>query len=180
MPFNKLKKYPELLDIAFMSDKDRRISLREIFDRDIADNPNFAFRNKRIYPLKTDGLIDMDREFIHLTTEEADIEEEDGKIVKHRVFDIHRSRRLHWIKPHIEEVIEDKVVVFSVLERDVKARKNVVKTYIYNKSEKYVIVLQAQHGNTSAYFLLTAYYLNREYGEKAILKKYRKRLPDIH
>lgn len=41
MPFNKLKKYPDLLDIAFMSDRDRNNSLRGIFDRDITDNPNF-------------------------------------------------------------------------------------------------------------------------------------------
>ena len=59
MPFNKLKKYPDLLDIAFMSDRDRNNSLRGIFDRDITDNPNFIFRGKRIYPLKSDGVLDM-------------------------------------------------------------------------------------------------------------------------
>lgn len=178
MPFNKLKKYPELLDIAFMSDRDRYNSLRGIFDRDITDNPNFIFRGNRIYPLKSDGQLDLDREFTHLTTEEVEIEE-DGKNVKHRVFDIHRSQRLHWIRPHIEEKINVNVVVFSAIERDKNARKDVIKTYIYNKVQKYVIVLEAQHGNSSGYFLLTAYYLNREYGEKAILKKYRKRLPQI-
>lgn len=68
MPFNKLKKYPELLDIAFMSEKERYNSLRAIFDRDISDNSDFIFRNKRIYPLKSDGIVDMDREFTHLTT----------------------------------------------------------------------------------------------------------------
>ena len=178
MPFNKLKKYPDLLDIAFMSDRDRNNSLRGIFDRDITDNPNFIFRGKRIYPLKSDGVLDMDREFTHLTTEEIEIEE-DGKRVKHRVFDIHRSQRLHWIRPHIEEKIDDSVIIFSATERDKKARKDVIKTYIYNKTHKYVIVLESQHGDSQGYFLLTAYYLNREYGEKAILKKYRKRLPQI-
>lgn len=178
MPFNKLKKYPELLDIAFMSDRDQYNSLRGIFDRDITDNPDFSFRGNRIYPLKSDGLLDMDREFAHLTTEEVEIEE-NGKKVKHRVFDIHRSQRLHWIRPHIEEKINDNVIVFSAIERDKKARKDVIKTYIYNKVQKYVIVFEAQHGDSSGYFLLTAYYLNREYGEKAILKKYRKRLPQI-
>lgn len=101
------------------------------------------------------------------------------KKVKHRVFDIHRSQRLHWIRPHIEEKIDDSVIIFSATERDKKARKDVIKTYIYNKTHKYVIVLESQHGNSKGYFLLTAYYLNREYGEKAILKKYRKRLPQI-
>lgn len=178
MSFNKLKKYPELLDIAFMSEKERYNSLRAIFDRDISDNSDFIFRNKRIYPLKSDGIVDMDREFTHLTTEEVEIDE-DGKKVKHRVFDICRSQRLHWIKPHIEEKINEDIVVFSVAERDKKVRKDVVKTYVYNRPKKYVIVLEAQHGKGNAYFLLTAYYLNKEYGEKTILKKYKKRLGEV-
>lgn len=48
------------------------------------------------------------------------------------------------------------------------------KTYIYDKVEKYVIVLEQQR--TNAFYLLTAYHLNREYGEKALLKKMKKRI----
>jgi len=39
---------------------------------------------------------------------------------------------------------------------------------------KYVIVLEQQR--TNAFYLLTAYHLNREYGEKALLKKMKKRI----
>ena len=75
MPFNKLKKYPELLDLNSLDERSRKASLKGIFDRDITENDNFCFRGKRIYPIKTDGEIDMDRELLHLTTEE--IEEAD-------------------------------------------------------------------------------------------------------
>ena len=52
MPLNKLKKYPELLDILHLSPKTRDEVLRAIFNRDIEDNPDFSFRGKRIYPIK--------------------------------------------------------------------------------------------------------------------------------
>lgn len=181
MPFNQLKIYPELLDIAYMPEKDRYRSLKGIFDRDITNNDGFSFQCKRIFPIKSDGKLDLDREFFHLTTEEIEEENENGKTEKHRIFDIHRSQRLHWIRVHIEEKIKDgsKIFVFSVEERDKKARKNVIRTYIYNKTQKYVIVLEPQSRSSAAYFLLTAYYLNRKYGEKTIDKKYRKRLANV-
>ena len=53
MPFNKLKKYPELLELNGLDERARQQSLQAIFDRDIADNDNFRFRGKRIYPIKT-------------------------------------------------------------------------------------------------------------------------------
>ena len=180
MPFNKLKSYPELLEIEFLSERDRLISLRGIFDRDISDNDNFYYRNKRIYPLKSDGEIDMDREFRHLITEEIEVEE-NGIKKKERYFDIFRSQRLHWIKPHIENKVTDsRILIFSVIERDIKARRNIIRTYIFNTTRKYVIVLEPQRKEAEAYFLLTAYYLNRPYGEKALMKRYKKRLPDIY
>lgn len=52
MPFNKLKNYPELLDIAYMPERERYVSLRGIFDRDITDNDNFSFRNKKYFQSK--------------------------------------------------------------------------------------------------------------------------------
>lgn len=181
MPFNQLKIYPELLDIAYLSEKERYRSLKGIFDRDITNNNGFSFQGKRIFPIKSDGKLDLDREFFHLTTEEIEQENENGKMEKHRVFDIHRSQRLHWIRVHIEEKIQDgsKILVFSVAERDKRARKDIIRTYIYNKTQKYVIVLEPQPRSLSAYFLLTAYYLDRKYGEKALDKKYKKRLAEV-
>lgn len=180
MPFNRLKNYPELLDLNGLDERARKASLKGIFDRDITDNDNFCFRGKRIYPIKTDGEIDMDRELFHLTTEEVEETDEQGKIYKHRIYDKWRSERLHWIRPHIEEKITDsEILVFSVSERNLRKRSNVVRTYIWNKTRKYVIVLEPQLHNGEAYYLLTAYYLNKEYGEKQMEKKFKGRLEDI-
>ena len=59
MPFNLLKKYPELLEILHMNEHQRKESLMRIYKRDIEDNPNFKFREKQIYPIKSDGVADM-------------------------------------------------------------------------------------------------------------------------
>lgn len=180
MPFNKLKKYPELLDLNGLDERARKASLKGIFDRDITDNDNFCFRGKRIYPVKTDGEIDMGRELLHLTTEEIEEADEQGKMYKHRVYDRYRSERLHWIRPHVEEKVTDSdIVVFSVNERNQRKRSNVVRTYIWNKTRKYVIVLEPQMRNGEAYYLLTAYYLNKEYGEKQLLKKLASKLDEV-
>ena len=172
MPLNKLKKYPDLLVLNNLDEKSRIKSLRGIFDRDIADNENFRFMGKRIYPIKSDGILDMDREFMHLTTEEVDEVDEKGVVVKHRMYDSFRSERLHWIKAHIDGQVKDSdIEVFSVTERNQRKRVDVVRTYIYNKTRKYVIVLEPQTRNGNSYYLLTAYYLNKKYGEKQIKKK---------
>lgn len=51
------------------------------------------------------------------------------------------------------------------------------KIHIYDRKEKYVIVLECQRKNS--YYLLTAYYLNKDYAEKSIYKKMKKRLPNV-
>lgn len=48
------------------------------------------------------------------------------------------------------------------------------KTYIYDMKEEYVIVLEQQR--SKAFYLLTAYHLNKEYGKKALEKKMKKRI----
>ena len=180
MPFNKLKKYPELLDLSSLDERARKASLQGIFNRDIAENENFCFRGKRVYPIKSDGQIDMDRELLHLTTEEIEDIDEQGRTFKRRTFDRFRSERLHWIKPHVEEKVTDSdIVVFSVNERNQRKRMNVVRTYIYNKTRKYVIVLEPQIRNGESYYLLTAYYLNKEYGEKQLQKKLASKLDEV-
>ena len=170
---NITKVYPELLDIVGLSERDRQYDLQAIFRRDIEDNPNFAFRSWRIYPIKAQGEADMGRLFKHLTCEEIMVECEDGTKYPKRVFELARSQRLHWINHHVKEKTPLNIDVFTIEERDSKKRK-VKKTYIYDKVEKYVIVLEQQR--TKAFYLLTAYHLNREYGEKALLKKMKKRI----
>ncbi len=179
MPLNLLKKYPELLDIRFLSESERMTSLLAVYNRDIDNEVGVIFNNKRVYPIKSEGQVDMDRVFKHLTCKDEEFINEDGKVVKRRVFDPWRSERLHWIKPHIYADLDGAVVeVFSTIERDVRKREDVQRTYVYNKAEKYVVVLEPQRNNT-AYYLLTAYYLNEAYGEKMLKKKYKKKLSDI-
>ena len=180
MPLNKLKKYPELLVLNSLSVKARTESLKGIFERDIAENDNFVFKGKRIYPIKSDGVLDMEREFLHLTTEEIDDADAEGNTVKRRVYDSFRSERLHWIKTHVDETVSDSdIIVFSVQERNQRKRMDIIRTYIYNKTRKYVIVFEPQTRNGKAYYLLTAYYLNKNYGEKQIKKKLKVKLDNI-
>ena len=113
MPFNQTKKYPELLDILSLSEKDRTESLKMIFKRDI------------------------------------------------------------------EEHKKDNIEIFSVKTRDQKKRQDIIRTYIYDKEQKYVIVLEPQR-NQRDYYLLTAYHLNKDYGEKSFNKKLQYKLPDIY
>lgn len=80
MPFNLLKKYPELLEILHLGNKERKASLYRVYRRDIEDNEAFKFREKRVYPIKSDGEIDMQREFMHLTT--TDDKEAEGAATK--------------------------------------------------------------------------------------------------
>lgn len=59
-----------------------------IYKRDIEDNPNFKFREKQIYPTKSDGVADMGRQFTHLTCEEAKETDENGNLLPaKRVFE---------------------------------------------------------------------------------------------
>ncbi|HRC90253.1 MAG TPA: hypothetical protein PK910_09590 [Bacteroidales bacterium] len=114
--------------------------------------------------------------FKHLTTEEVEVFDEHGRKYKKREFEIHRSRRLHWIRPHIEEIVKEIINVFSTEERN--KGKTVFRTYIYNIKEKYVIVMEPQRSKAD-YYLLSAYYLHKPYGEKEMIKKLKKKLPDI-
>lgn len=178
MPLNLLKKYPDLLDLLGLGERQRNESLMRIYKRDIENNPNFKFRGRLIYPIKSNGEADMGRQFKHLTCEEVQEKDEEGNLLPpKRVFENDRSQRLHWINHHIQERTPENIEVFSVIERDQKKRCDVTKTYVFDKKEKYVIVLECQRQNT--YYLLTAYYLNKEYAEKGLRKKMKKRLSDI-
>ena len=54
-------------------------------------------------------------------------------------------------------------------ERDQLKRRDVTKTYIFDKVDKYIIVLECQRGK--GYYLLTAYHMDRPYSLKQIQKK---------
>ncbi|WP_273236910.1 hypothetical protein [Flavobacterium lindanitolerans] len=161
-----------------MNEGQRTPSLKAIFERDIEGNSGLNFRTKTIRPVKGEEPA-MQILFKHLTCEEIEEQNEDGTTYPKRVFEIDRSVRLHWVRYHIEENRKENIEVFSVEERDQKKRKDVIKTYIYDTEQEYIIVLEPQRSGTD-YYLLTAYYLNRKEGKKSIQKKLKNRLADIH
>ncbi len=179
MPHNLLKKYNDFLELGAYNEYQRTVSLRAIFDRDITNNPSFLFRSKIIRPLKKEGVIDMEVLFKHLTHESVDERNENGKAFKSRtVFDYQRSKRLHWIWHHIQEKALGNIEVFSFKDR-IKG-KDIIRTYIYDFTEQYVIVLEPQRGGLD-YYLLTAYHLTKEKGGlNQIKNKSKKRLPEIY
>ena len=160
MPTNLLKIYPELLELGHLAEADRSDSLYVVFRRDIEDNPGFSFRTKRINPVKGDGDA-MQILFKHLITEIVD------KQTRKREFEIQRSRRLHWIRFHVEEQKIDHMLIFSVEEQAG------VRTYILDENQKYVIILEP-YRNRQEYYLITAYYLEGDNIRK-IRNKYRRR-----
>lgn len=167
MPLNLLKKYNDHLELGAYNVQQRNSSLQAIFDRDIAQNNDFKFNQKRIQPTPLDGEIKMSTLFTHLTTVITDYN------TKQRDFDIHRSVRLHWVKHHIDIKKQDNMLHFSVKEPQGN------RTYIYDKEEKYVIVLEPLR-KINEYYLLTAYHLKgKDLKRNKILKKYRRRLNEL-
>lgn len=178
MAVNLTKRYNEYLDLMQFNEFQRTRSLRAIFDRDIADNDNFKFQTKVIRPLKREDVFDVESLFDHLTKKSIELIDSEGKKIKSRsLFDIERSKRLHWIWHHIQEKKKNDFEVFSCLER--KKGKDVIQTYLLDVSENYVIVLEPQR-STLDYYLLSAYYIDEKWGRENMLKKIKKKLPDIY
>jgi|SRR6218665_905024 len=159
MPTNLLKIYNQLLELYALSERDNHTSLRRVFDRDIANNASFKFRGIQIFPTTADGEDKMDRLFRHLVTVITD------EKTRKREFESDRSVRLHWIKPHVDEKANGKTIVFSVEHEN--------RTYILDKDERYVIILEPLR-DKSAFFLLTAYHLLPA-NYKLLMNKFEKR-----
>lgn len=175
MPINLLKSYPQLLEIAFMNVHQRTASLYGIFKRDIEENEYFKFRKKQIRPIKKEGEPSMQTLLHHLTTRED--KDEKGVKLGSRSFEISRSERLHWIKYHIDEMKKTQVDIFSYEDR--VDGKDVIRTYIFDMEQDYVLILEPQRSGLD-YYLLTAYYLNEPGGKKQILKKQKNKLEEVY
>lgn len=119
---------------------------------------------------------DMETLFKHLTYKSTEKQDENGKKYKSRdVFDFKRSERLHWIWHHIQG--KEDIKIFSVNDR-VRGR-SVKRTYLFDEKESYVIILEP-YRKTEDYYLLSAYYLEKELGGiKTIKKKYKRRLNEV-
>jgi hypothetical protein len=179
MPFNFSKQYPDFLEFAHLEENARTKSLRAIFNRDIQENNEFKFRGKTIRPIKKEGQDEMEILFDHLTKESKEEEDDKGRRFKKRYFEAERARRLHWILPHINESVKDEVLIFSVEERNQQKRQDEIKTYIYNKTKSYLVVLLPQRSKQD-YYLLTAFHVTLSGTLKNLEKKYKNRLQDIY
>lgn len=169
MAFNLLKTYPDLLEIDYMDKNDRNESLKRIFSGDFKKHGN-KFRNNNIRPISS-KKDKMELLFKHLTTRKIY-----GRNDRKRAFDYDRSVRLHWVRPHIEENVPDELRIFSV--KDKVGSSYSIRTYIYNKREQYVVILEPFR-NTDDYYLITAYYLESRNGRK-IENKMKRKLPELH
>ncbi len=166
--FNLLKKYNDLLEWGEYNEYERQRSLRGVFDRDFVHASSVTFKQKKVQPTPKDGEIPMDTLFTHLTTVITD------KSTRKRTFDPNRSRRLHWVKFHLGEQKPDKMLHFSVEE------SKGIRTYIYDITEKYVIVLEPLR-KVNEYYLLTAYYLKgKDAKRNKILRKYKRTLKELY
>jgi hypothetical protein len=167
MPLNQIKAYNSLLDISGLAERDRKISLKAIFDRDITNNANFKFRSKTIQPTPKEGELKLETLFTHLTTVVVDYK------TKKREYDLYRSQRLHWLKYHVEEKRKQGMLVFSAKD------KGGIRTYIYDQAEHYVIVLEPLR-KINEYYLLTAYHLRGKDNKKIENKYKRRRLTELY
>ena len=176
MPFNLLKTYSDLLEISHLDSNQRKESLRGIFNKDIQDNLGLSFRAKIIRPVKkVDGQSSLDVLFNHLITH--DISDAKGRKTGAREFEINRSIRLHWVRYHIEESKQENIAIFSYLDRI--NGTNVIRTYIYDKDQRYVVILEPQKSQLD-YYLITAYHLDKDFGFKQIEKKLKNKLEELH
>jgi hypothetical protein len=176
---NLIVKYSKLLEIMHLNEFDRKESLRSIFNRDIQENADLKFLEKVIRPLKIDGQPSMETLFNHLIKEEIEEPDENGNVIKKRIFEKDRSMRLHWVRFHLDKNKTENVEIFSVIERDQKKRKDVTRTYVYDLEQEYVVVLEPQN-SAKDYYLLTAYHLNKDWSPKSMKKKMKNKLPDVY
>lgn len=162
--FNKLKKYNGLLELDGLNVGDRNKSLSGIFQRDFIDSTP-CFRTKTVRPTPKEGKDTMDVLLHHLTTCTTNRDKSS------REYDRDRAIRVHWVRHHICENSPDKLDVFSIRE------KTGVRTYLWDKNERYVVILEPKDNDT--YYLLTAYYVSRANWYK-IENKSRRRLPEVY
>lgn len=166
MPFNQLKIYNQHLDLSALNPHQRTLSLKGVFDRDFTDKQPVIFNKKQVVPCPLNGTIEMNTLFAHLTTVVVD------KKTNSRDYDLQRSKRLHWVRFHIDSRKTSNMLFFTVKE------PNGLRTYLYDDDEKYVIVFEPRI-KANVYFLLTAYHLEGKDAQRdKIKKKYARRLSE--
>jgi hypothetical protein len=167
MPLNLLKRYNDHLDILGLSEPERKKSLKNVFDRDFTNSQPIHFNGRQVIPCPQDGVIEMETLFRHLTTVKIDYK------TGQREYEKERSKRLHWVKHHIDGKKPNNMLFFTVKESEG------LRTYLYDEEEKYVIVFEPRV-NKNVYFLLSAHYIQGKDAQRdKIKKKYRRKLTEV-
>lgn len=168
MPVNLTVKYPNLLILSYGSLFRNLESVRAVFDRDFEPG-SLCFTKKKIHPIPSDDEFCMDILFKHLTHKISD-----ETTMSRGDFDQERTIRIHWIKPHLEQKTNCELMIFSTREKH-----RTFRTYIYNKKENYVIVLNPLRCG-DAYYLCSAYKLEgKDSMRNKIVSKYKYRLDEV-
>lgn len=165
MPYNLIKEYNEKLELDGLCESKRIKSLSNIFQRDFLTEKVY-FRKSLVRPTPKEGKSTIEVLFDHLTKRKND---EGG-----REYDRDRSVRLHWVKHHITECSPSKICVFSSLD------KEGIRTYIHDKLESYVVILEPRIKlEVKYYYLLTAYYYRGKDAYK-FEKKEKRKLSEVY
>ena len=61
MPTNLLKTYNQLLELNCLTEHQRILSLKGVFNRDFVNNPDFSFRKKKLNPTPAEGEDTMEQ-----------------------------------------------------------------------------------------------------------------------
>ncbi len=162
-PTNLNKEFDEFLDIIGKSPDDAMASLRLIFNRDMINFPCKEF-NGRVMVYTRDPL-DAERQLNHLVKKKINGER--------KYIDNERAKRLHWVKYFLENALKrNKYWVFSY-----KHPKEGIRTYIYHKNLKFIVILEPNI-DKNEYYLITAYYVLGT-GIEDIKDLYAQKLPNI-
>lgn len=135
--------------------------LYDIFYDDFIANKTFLNDTIRIDPQshkKEDG---KELSFWHLTTRtQTHYKKEGNRIVanKERLLDFDRAKRIHWIKPIIDNAsIAQNVKLFY--RKETKGKKP-IRLYLWVEDEDFVVILQ-KLGKSSS-FLVTSFYITHQ------------------
>ena len=160
-----LVKFDNFLDILSMNPINLVDSLSMIFENDMVNNPCRTFNEKKVIYFQ--DPFDKQAIFDHLIKKKMN--------GSRQVIDVERAKRIHWIKYFIENSLKQGVNGFWVF--SYKHLNENIRTYIYHKQTKFLVVLEPTNNNE--YILITAH-LRAGDGITEIKRRYREKLPDLH
>ena len=165
---------PDLVSVDPWSDETYN-NLYNIFCREIRDYSLYY----KAYPVSIYKDMEDGKEkiFWHLTSRESKIKKTPRRKKKYqnsekgpRLPDLRRCERLQWIKVFITQARNSELLSFDYEEGD-----KTIKTYIWFKEEKFVVILKKMK-NSSKRILTTSFYVDKQYTYDDFQRKYNNRI----